>query len=647
MLHRAFVVTFASCLLAAGPSWSQSGCCDASPAGSAEWRVDRFVDGEPPWIGADGGGGVHVLFLDGTYVHAVSRDAGRTWSSASPSATPDAIRATGALRSDGSLVLAWVDGSRRLFARASDDSGRTFGAPVLVGTLRTDDRPLVLEMRLGETGLAGIFLHVLGAPPTFEDRSFVAGSPDAGATWGPLTAVGVDRVTSGVQPLTVTGEAVIAAWSEFGEARVTRWRNPADGWSPPVVASRTSAWVRSACVASSGDFVQLAVRTADETRVSVSRDSGATWPPADERVAGGSARIDDVPRMATWADGIVALLAGADTDGVHVVRSFKHGLPGTWDADSARFSFGVDRPHHFREAASPGGLLVAHDDYRHHEPSCPPRDTVSCESIHVACSIDRGRTFDPEEHRVDDDLTTPAVHSEDPEIAVAPDGRAHVVWIESDLGLDGIETVSIARVASFDPILAYPPVPSISREASRCNPEIVGAAADPALWSWCRDPLLEWILDGSPVPGEHGARIDLDASRLASGDHSLQLVVRCTDPIDCAPASTVMVFGIAPGDPPRPADVGPVLRATGHGDPRAADITATFTWAGDRGLPRGSGEHYHVQRSRDPRSLPRLLEIEPWTATSIVDSTPAGSSLPWIHFYRVVAADACEVESRD
>lgn len=109
--------------------------------------------------------------------------------------------------------------------------------------------------------------------------------------------------------------------------------------------------------------------------------------------------------------------------------------------------------------------------------------------------------------------------------------------------------------------------------------------------------------------------------------------------------------------PPRPADVGPALRATGHGDPRAADITAAFDWSLDFGGPRVLGtdvgeEHYHVVRGLLGGGPPVLLPIpgtDPWLSTDHDDSTPraAPGTLPQVHGYRVFAADWCELESSD
>jgi hypothetical protein len=103
--------------------------------------------------------------------------------------------------------------------------------------------------------------------------------------------------------------------------------------------------------------------------------------------------------------------------------------------------------------------------------------------------------------------------------------------------------------------------------------------------------------------------------------------------------------------------VGPALRALGHGDPRAADVTASFEWSGDAGAPRplGVGEgkqHYHLLRGPLEGHGPRLALVpglEPWLATSATESTPRAPSaeLPRVHAYVVLASDDCELPSRD
>jgi len=113
--------------------------------------------------------------------------------------------------------------------------------------------------------------------------------------------------------------------------------------------------------------------------------------------------------------------------------------------------------------------------------------------------------------------------------------------------------------------------------------------------------------------------------------------------------------GGAPLEPP--ADVGPALRATSHGDPNAADITAGFVWPLDAGAPRALGtapdeQHYHVYRAQllgGPPMFALAPGSEPWLQLTWTDSTPrtGDAELPGVYAYRIFAADACEQQSRD
>lgn len=97
-----------------------------------------------------------------------------------------------------------------------------------------------------------------------------------------------------------------------------------------------------------------------------------------------------------------------------------------------------------------------------------------------------------------------------------------------------------------------------------------------------------------------------------------------------------------------PAGVGPALRLRDAGSPLAPDITAVLDWSRDEGAPR-TDEHYHVLRGTEPDALTRILAWEPLAATSVTDSTVSvhAGGLDALHFYRVVAVDACEQESSD
>ena len=90
-----------------------------------------------------------------------------------------------------------------------------------------------------------------------------------------------------------------------------------------------------------------------------------------------------------------------------------------------------------------------------------------------------------------------------------------------------------------------------------------------------------------------------------------------------------------------PLNVGGALRVISHGDAHAADITATFEWSRDEGLPRSADEHYVVLRGITPQALAQVPGTELWTDVMLSESTPAATSLPLVHFYAVLAAGPC------
>lgn len=134
-------------------------------------------------------------------------------------------------------------------------------------------------------------------------------------------------------------------------------------------------------------------------------------------------------------------------------------------------------------------------------------------------------------------------------------------------------------------------------------------------------------------------------------DTALAEVVRVTGGFDCGNGLACLPCNL-PTDPcaipaPSPADVGPALRVTRHGDPLAPDVTAWLDWNLDAGAPRPVNVHFHVYRGIDPRVLDFVPDPEPLDAAEWQDGTPAATGLPFVHFYVVRAADDCERESAD
>jgi hypothetical protein len=179
------------------------------------------------------------------------------------------------------------------------------------------------------------------------------------------------------------------------------------------------------------------------------------------------------------------------------------------------------------------------------------------------------------------------------------------------------------------------------------------AGTDFQLWLYQGDPAL----DGRALQALRVADLAAGESRIVTmrarirepGDYHLLLddnglgrgaglVAECREDNN---ACSVEVLSVPP-DPDRPQPVGNALRATGHGDPRADTITASFSWLDDEGLPRPTGEHYHVLRSTNPSTLAPVGGEHPWDALTWEDATPASALLPTCHYLRIAAANACE-----
>jgi hypothetical protein len=132
------------------------------------------------------------------------------------------------------------------------------------------------------------------------------------------------------------------------------------------------------------------------------------------------------------------------------------------------------------------------------------------------------------------------------------------------------------------------------------------------------------------------------------------VVAEC-DETDNACIVTGADVGGVPAGVPR--DVGAALRATAHGDPQAADVTATFEWSRDAGAPRVLGtspgeEHDHLRRGELGIGAPLLALVaagEPLLSAATTESTPRtlDPDLPHVWGYLVLAAGACEDESLD
>jgi hypothetical protein len=179
-------------------------------------------------------------------------------------------------------------------------------------------------------------------------------------------------------------------------------------------------------------------------------------------------------------------------------------------------------------------------------------------------------------------------------------------------------------------------------------------------------PFLAWLYDGDPRIGAAVPLGQIDIPDLLPGDYRDLTVC-----VDFPRFGTVTFWALAdddgtgrgvinecrednndcsvsvtnspnPLDPP--ADVGPALRATGHGSPSAPACTGDFNWLRDAGAPRPANHHFHVLRSEDPQALVQVPGTEPWAMPTYTDSTPQTplAQLPHVWFLKVIASDQCE-----
>ncbi|MEM7249104.1 MAG: serine hydrolase [Acidobacteriota bacterium] len=91
-------------------------------------------------------------------------------------------------------------------------------------------------------------------------------------------------------------------------------------------------------------------------------------------------------------------------------------------------------------------------------------------------------------------------------------------------------------------------------------------------------------------------------------------------------------------DLPRPATVGPALRVAGGREPGSPTVTADLDWSGDAGAPRTDGEHYRVLCGTSASRL-EPCAVDDVSTTSWSHVSLAAEAL---HFFRVLAANACE-----
>ena len=138
-----------------------------------------------------------------------------------------------------------------------------------------------------------------------------------------------------------------------------------------------------------------------------------------------------------------------------------------------------------------------------------------------------------------------------------------------------------------------------------------GALAGAVPAADCAQPAWQWFIDGGAIAGATDPELLVSSLSFPTGDHDFHWSLACTPPWPCGDVAPPVTVTVLPDPVDPPGDVGDVLRAISHGDPRAARCTATFDWAGDPLAPRPVDEHYHFARGTDPSALVMVPGAEP------------------------------------
>ena len=221
---------------------------------------------------------------------------------------------------------------------------------------------------------------------------------------------------------------------------------------------------------------------------------------------------------------------------------------------------------------------------------------------------------------------SPPVEAENPCHSYAAPGT-YLVRVSISDAVDCPDEAALTLVVPEDPSIDFqgmPPCPAVET----CFTATVSGGAQPVEATWDFD-------DGTAT-----ATSDTACHSFDGPEWKVTLFVR--DANGClAEATRSGSFAELP------ANVGPVLFATGHGDPQAATIEGSFVWTDDRGQPRPPTDTYFIARGTRADVLTRIPGTEGHAARSWVDLTPAAVALPGLHFLKVFAEDECGQVSAD
>jgi hypothetical protein len=549
------------------PAW---GCCTPRVGAEVTWTSAGIDDADETWLDVDARGGVYALWTDsrGRTTLAVSRDDGATWDTPATPVGTGGVRLVGAALDDtGTLVLAWVSGTRVLTARSTDQGG-TFGAVVQLAD-NAPHQPTRPRLAFGPGGPVAVAWVVVDAGGSGGDGIWAAASADRGQAWsvarridaGPAAwpATGLARASLSVA---ASGDTAVVGWLDARDGEVhayldrttdggASWATdvridtvtaPVEPVRVAVATTQDGAWqaAYSACALEPFTPEQCLGRLATH-RVNVSTDDAATWPAADSAI--GTAYFAMRPTVVALASGRVHVIWGTRDPGETVSEarmssSPDRGLPGTWYPMQRDFATAGLNPHHFRAVVGPAGILdVVHDDYRDFSPSCND-GLQTCESIYLDRSCDDGLSWLPAEFRLDDDADPNFLHSEDPSIALGASGRMHVLWVDLQATTTATSNVQYRGLDTGPDVL-----PVTVTAGTTCTRPTWRVEVVPGTVGACPDPTYQWFVDGMAVPGATGPTFDVPGD-LPPGQHAIHYEVTCSVPLLCGDRSRAVYLDV-------------------------------------------------------------------------------------------------------